>query len=294
MALVGIDELLTRWPRSVAHVIYEYHPDGMSAPPLVISYAEETGYLLRHALFGTYLVGPGGSQITAAPASMAAWRWQRFLIGQLLPLAAVLHGQEVFHSGAVAIGSGSVLFMGPSGSGKTTLALGLMMAGAGFLADDVVAMSSSGQAVTAHPGAAVASLDGQMARGMEAAWGRKPGVAIGVEGEEARLVVRREDISYPVRLVYLLQPRAGAASTSIVRLASPDPRRLLGSTFNAYVNTPERLLGQLGACATLAQSAQFFALEAGDNRIGTLVLDVKSHAESVLASLPLGDQSFSD
>lgn len=286
VAVVGIDQLMARWPRSAARVLYELRADELSVPVLVISRAEEAGYLLQHQMFGTYLVGPDGSHVAAAPAPLAAWRWQRFVIGQVLPLAAVLQGLEVFHASAVAIGDCAVLFMGPSGSGKTTLALGLMMAGAGFLADDVVALSGGAQAVMAHPGAAVASLDGQMAGSMQAAWGREPGVALGAEGDERRLVVRRDGVSCPVRLVYLLQPRAGGGATSIAGLDGPDPRRLLGSTFNAYVDAPERLLRQLGTCAALSRSARFFALETADTEIERVIGDVKSHAESVLALAP--------
>lgn len=282
--LVDLDAVMARWPRRSARTIYELRSAPTEPPILTIDHEERAGYLLRHELFGAYLVGANGSQIAAAPAPLAPWRWQRFLIGQLLPLAAVLQGLEVFHSSAVAIRGQSVLFMGPSGSGKTTLALGLMMTGAGFLADDVVAVSSDGRVVAAHPGARVASLDDQMARTMETTWGRAPGVAIGQEGGESRLLVRRDDVSRPVGLVYLLQRREGGGEPSISALDAPDPRRLLGSTFNSYVDAPERLLGQLSSCAALTRSARFFALGAGDARIGGLVTDVNRHANAVLDS----------
>ena len=60
-------------------------------------------------------------------------------------LAASLHGS------AIEIRGRAVLFVGPSGAGKTTLSLGLVAGGARLVADDHIALETSGTSVLAYP-----------------------------------------------------------------------------------------------------------------------------------------------
>lgn len=68
------------------------------------------------------------------------------------------------------------------------------MAGAGFLADDVVAASRCEETVVAHPGPAIAPLDSGALGDMEATWALQPGTVVGGEEGESRIVIcRRAD-----------------------------------------------------------------------------------------------------
>src|SRR5581483_12273022 len=86
-------------------------------------------------------------------------RWERLLIAQTLPFAALLHGLEVFHASAIVRDGEAVAFVGPSRAGKTSLALELCARGARFLADDVLALERRGETLLGHPGSPVASVD---------------------------------------------------------------------------------------------------------------------------------------
>ena len=81
--------------------------------------------------------------------------WERFLLAQVLPLAAVMAGHEVLHASAVTLGGRALGLAGPSGAGKSTLARLLGTSGATFLTDDVLALSEDENGVRAHPGPAL-------------------------------------------------------------------------------------------------------------------------------------------
>ena len=64
------------------------------------------------------------------PDGTGPGEWQRFLIAQVLPFAAALHGLEVLHASAVTVAGRALALLGPSGAGKTSLALALCRTGA--------------------------------------------------------------------------------------------------------------------------------------------------------------------
>lgn len=63
-----------------------------------------------------------------------------FLAGNILALLLTLRGLEVLHGSAVAVGGTAVAFVGHSNAGKSTLAGEACAAGAGLVADDVLAV----------------------------------------------------------------------------------------------------------------------------------------------------------
>jgi hypothetical protein len=184
----------------------------------------------------------------APPRDTRPWRWQRALLGTVLPLAAVLRGYEALHASAVEIDGKAVAVVARTGGGKTSVALNLVARGAGFLCDDVLAVETSPDGeVLAHPGPGVANLRHEEARRLEA-------VGCGLEklGEDAegiRVELRRTEQPVPLERIYFLE--RGATVVPAVHHAS-GPAPILGATFNLIIRTPERLTNQLKIASRIA------------------------------------------
>jgi hypothetical protein len=200
-----------------------------------------------------------GDRIECSPPDVEPWSWQRFLVGRILPWAAVLRGLEAFHASAVAIDGRAVALVAPTGGGKTSLALRLVAGGAGFLTDDVLALEAREAGVLAHPGASIAAVrEAERQHIPMEAW-RALGSELGVSGK-TYLEVPRADGPRPLRAIYFVRPGEGAG---IERVERPDPRALLASTFVLGVRTPERLRNQLDVCARIAREVPLFSLSIG-------------------------------
>lgn len=220
---------------------------------------DEHGFLVHNDFYGRYRVTASGSRIDCAPTDLPDWLWQRFLVGQVLPLASLLHGLETLHASSVAIDGRALLFLGSSGAGKTSVALHLAATRAVLLSDDVTAVERNGASVLAHPGTSLASVDVDEHERLSG----PPRRALGVDDGEVRLVLEGVgERPFPIGAVYVLTRRAEARELSI---SSPDldpAAVLLGATFNAYHRDGDRLLSQLEACAALAGSAILRQVEA--------------------------------
>jgi hypothetical protein len=231
-------------PRA-AHEIARALPDG--GEPLTwwapggtpdLRYHSAAGYALDAPELASFHLSPGGETVSYAAAPGPAWRWQRYLIGRVLPLAATLLGREPMHASAVACGKGAVLLAGESGTGKSTLAGQLTLAGCAFLADDVTALSLEGGHLMAHPGPGLMSL-------------RRPtgfGELLGSDERGLWVAVEREPNPLPVSALYLLE--TGRPGITAVR--DPEPTALLAASFNLAVREPARLARQLEVCSSLA------------------------------------------
>jgi hypothetical protein len=193
--------------------------------------AKDGGYVIRD-----FHISPGGESVRYVAGDSPPWRWQRYLIGRVLPLAATLLGREPIHASAVACGEGAVLLAGESLSGKSTLAAELIESGLRLMADDVAALDGE---LMVHPGPGLMSL-------------RRPralGEIVGGDDEGLWVSVEREPRALPVSALYLLEP---ARTTGISVLDAPDPGALLAASFVAVVREPARLARQLDVCAALA------------------------------------------
>jgi hypothetical protein len=220
------------------------------------------GFLARADDFGAAWVSAGGDELICAPLDVPAWRWQRFLTGQLLPFATVLQGLEVFHASAVVVGGRAVAVLGGSGAGKTSLGLHLALRGLPLLNDDVLAVEAGpGAGVLAHPGPGVANVrrdgSGLVERVLEAGLGR----ALGSTEHETRVAVRRHEESVPLGAVFTVERTASGEDAAIEPLTPVDPRVLLGATFNLALRGPERLARQLDVCGRIADSCGIFRVE---------------------------------
>ncbi|MDQ3612609.1 MAG: hypothetical protein M4D85_13600, partial [Actinomycetota bacterium] len=155
--LVSEDEIDAAWPAADAG------RTGYTATPyagagVLTEHHHEAGYLITAPGRGRHLIDLDGRRIRTATAAVEPECWQGVLAGQALPLAAVLQGLEVFNASAVVVAGQVMAFAGPSGAGKSSLAARLMLVGARFFADDVVALEVRGQQIVAHAGLGVVRL----------------------------------------------------------------------------------------------------------------------------------------
>jgi hypothetical protein len=208
--------------------------------------------------YGRCVVDARGERIVAAPEDPA--RWREFLLGQVLPICAVLQGREVFHASAVVSGGSAVAFAAAPGVGKTSVAMRSVLSGAKLLTDDVLAISlDAGGRLMAHPGAPVVSVRDAEHRVLSA-------------GERARLGRERARadgrIAYdvpvhpgpvPLRTVCFLE-RVGQGD-GVICSPEEDPRLLLGSSFVFVVQDGLRLERQLDLCARIAESARLVRVQ---------------------------------
>jgi hypothetical protein len=268
------------WPASgTERVLEEDFGSRGAGPARTIDVHPRAGYRLYAKHFGLARLSPTGARIACAPPPVAAWRWQRFLVGRVLPWAAVLRGLEAFHASAVSVDGRAVAFVAPTGGGKTSLAVRMVARGAGFLTDDVLALDRpGGGALRAHPGAGIASVRPAEKAVIDRALWRRLGRTLGNSGK-SYLELPREDGPLPLGAIYFLLP--GEASG--IEPAKPDPRRLLASTFVLGVQTPERLMNQLDVCAAIAREVPMFtagvAADVGSERLAERLED---HTRSVL------------
>ena len=77
------------------------------------------GYRICGEDQGCYLLSAPGDALRCAIGTCPAQNWQRFLVGQVLPFAALVAGLEIFHASAVVLGGRALAFTGESGAGKT-------------------------------------------------------------------------------------------------------------------------------------------------------------------------------
>jgi hypothetical protein len=275
--LVAKDALDRDWAPGEARRVLEECFDDDPEPARTIDVHPRLGYRLYARHFGLARIAPDGKAVACAPPGPAGWDWQRFLVGRILPWAAVLNGYEAFHASAVAIGGRAVAFVGPTGAGKTSLALRLVASGAEFMTDDVLAVETSGDGVLGHAGAGIASVRPAERKAIPAATWKGLGTVLGHSGKTYVALPLAEE-ARPLAAIYFL--RAGDAPP-IEALPKPDPRLLLASTFVLGIQTPERLRTQLDVCAAIARDVPAFDLCVTGVDAGGLARTVAEHLAGV-------------
>ncbi len=206
------------------------------------------GELIRTESYGEHLVADGGRTILSAIDGVPPELWQRFVLGQVLPITASVQGLEIFHASAVSIEDGAIALAGPSGAGKSTLAAALITAGARFFVDDVLAVDITASQTRAYPGPGLISLRPPQVRQLgldQAIWlDGVPKVIAETSGD------RR---ARPIR-AFIALTRDETVDTP--QFAPCPPNRLMASTFDALARGPERLQRLLRVCASLASEAR--------------------------------------
>lgn len=203
--------------------------------------------------FGRYLVARDGGWIACEQGATPAGVQERFVFAQALPVAAVLHGYEVLHAGAVCGPAGAAAFVGPSGTGKTTLTTRLLRRGARLMTDDVLALEVTGAAPLAHPGPPFMAIHRSDAG--------ETGPDLGPEvGRSDKLHIARAVPDRPatLRAVYHL---ARGPSYALTPLDDAARHAILAHAFVPYLRTPERLLRHLEIGEQLNRHVAQFRLQ---------------------------------
>ncbi len=271
-------ELQSRWREDGAEeLLRESFSESRIGPDRTIERDQRGAFHLYARHFGRALISANGDHVLCAPPPVAAWRWQRFLVGRVLPWAALLRGREVMHASAVRIGDRALAVAAETGCGKTSLAARLVLRGAGFITDDVLALSYRGEEILAHPGAAILALRPAEREALEPAERRRLGRVLGRSGK-VYVGVEREQRALTLGGLYFLEPqRAGGDGPRFE--PGIDPRRLLASTFIASVDSKRRLVALLDLCARLEATIPIWRV-AVDYRQGaaSLAEAIESHA----------------
>jgi hypothetical protein len=257
LELVDSAGLEAAWGSPGGQRLLEEELGDRADPARSIDHKPGVGYRLHARHFGLALVDEDGARVRCAPPAGEPWSWQRFLVGRVLPWAAVLRGVEVFHASAVVRDGGALAFIGPTGAGKTSLALHLVLAGAALLTDDVLALDVDDGALRAHPGPGLLAVR----RAERTRLSRERWAALGEElgdSGKAYVAVRRAEQAVPLRALYFLEP--GVGGPLVRRVERPNGVQLLGSSFNQSIQTPARLRRQLDLCAELAARTPVFRL----------------------------------
>jgi hypothetical protein len=269
-------------PFDGAERLQEWHyPDGTLG--LTIDRDRVRGYRFYLYGAGVFVLSAAGDRVLLHldPAHEAAWDWRRYLIGQVLPFAALLHGLEVFHASGIEIDGGAVLLAGGSGLGKSTLALNMHLGGTGFLADDSVAIERSGERLLAYPAIATAKVrEGARPLLRDDNRGALREIVVADE-HETRYLVEPTAGPLPLRAVCLLD-LGEEPGTLVAEEGKADPWELLGSTFNEVVRDPARLQGQLDLCGRIAENVPFLRVRVGP-RPGPAAADtLAAHLQKLL------------
>lgn len=273
------EELESLWPRdSIASLVDRRTPTGR----LVISVGThpEIGYRVAAPGFGTHIVSADGTSILSAIPAISAWRWQRLLFAQVLPLAATLQGLELFHASSVERSGRALALIASSGTGKSSIAAHLVSRGARYVADDVLALEPAEGKASAHPGPATASVHRSELRSLGAG-ARRVGTIIG-RSDKLQLGVQPVETSLPLGAIYFVDRRPGIAHFAIEAERPPDPGLLLASTFISYLRTAAFLVGHLNACARIAESVPMFRVKVPPQLAAADVAEaIERHGEEV-------------
>jgi HPr Serine kinase C-terminal domain len=239
------------WPPSAELISDQRQPGG--GVNFQIEADPREGFRIWGPEYGTCILSADGQRLRGAYGSGGPDAWQRLLIAQALPFAAVLQGLEVLHASAVVVQRQAVALTGHSGSGKTSLALELCRRGAGLLADDVVALERLGDRLVVHPGTPVAGVDLAEADRLLRAGGGEGSDVLAVNARERIARVWLSPDPAPLQKLLFIDRRPGGPASPSFEAAA-DARALLASTFNLLLTGPQRLERLLDACALIAGS----------------------------------------
>lgn len=251
-------EARDRWSTGESERLVNWRFDD-GRPVMTIDRHPVLGYRLFGVRSGVHIVSADGSHIRSVPPHGSDWTWQRFLVGQVLPLAAMLNGYEVLHASAVTVGGQAVAFLGESGMGKSSLALNLVLRNATLLTDDVASIAVRNGIPTVHPGPRLANLRNEEAAKMGSRQARL-GNAIGGDEESVRLLLRGSARPAPLRALYFLERTEAVPALRFDEITGAGFCSVVAGAFTRFVSTPSRMRNQLDVYGAIVERAPLFRL----------------------------------
>jgi hypothetical protein len=253
-------DIVRAWPKASQAIVDQRVPNGRVLHR--IETHPEAGFRLTARGWGMFVISAAGERVACAPLRMPTWKWQRYLIGQVLPFVAAVRGMEVFHASAVAKGQRASVFVGASQAGKSSIATALLLRNWHLVADDVVTVehNSDGAGPILHPGPGLLSVRFPTLDRLGPEAISRLGPEVGRDDEAARISIPVDATPRAARAIYVIDRRSRADVLSFEPLDPVDPRLLLGSTFNLALRSPDRLIRQLDICAELARHVAMFRI----------------------------------
>jgi hypothetical protein len=252
-------ELDEAWDQGVS-VLERRLPDGSLG--MRVERGEEGDYRVSAPAHGDFLISAEGTHVRCAPADGPAWRWQRPLLGQVLPLAATLQGFELLHASAVDLDGRAIAFTGRSGAGKTSLVTQLVAGGAPLVTDDVLSLECALDGVLAHPGARMANIASEQLEPLSPSARARLGSVVGRSDKLHVEPASMTEEALPLKALYFIDRRLEVEGVTFEPVDPVDPQLLLATTFMPHVVTPRRLMTQLHTCAEIARHVKTFQLRA--------------------------------
>jgi hypothetical protein len=182
----------------------------------------------------------------------------------------------------VRIGDRAFGVVAESGYGKTSIAARLVLHGAGFVTDDVLALSDDDGQALAHPGPAIIALRPAERDALPPSERRKLGRVLGRSGK-TYVAVTRETAPCPLGGLYFLDPRSDAGEPAFE--PGVEPRRLLASTFIAGIESQHRLISLLDLTARLEATVPIWRVAINHHHGAAPVSEAIWHHASGTASV---------
>jgi hypothetical protein len=246
-------QLHAAWPADDSRRLSTETPEPGAAARTIDEHPR-AGWLLDAPGWGCARVTPDGALVECARDDAEDWRWQRFLLGRVLPFAAVAAGLEVLHAAAVVLEGRALAVTGVSGAGKSSVAAALTQRGAQLLTDDVLAVEPGEAGLMAHPGPPLLALRDRL---------ENVGTVAGEGGGKSYVTVVAAH--EPVELARLAVLRRGPDPGGVVvePLGRPPARVLLAALFLPELATPARLRGQLEVLEALGGAVEVVEVRSG-------------------------------
>lgn len=122
------------------------------APTVVVHRLDGGAFRLRYADGCAYHVDAAGTRVACTwPAHFTVEDAATYLLGPVFGLVMRLRGIPSLHASAVAVDGAAVALVGAAGTGKSSTAAALAARGHALVADDVLALRTTGDGILAQP-----------------------------------------------------------------------------------------------------------------------------------------------